>query len=142
MSGTLIQASFVYRSGTSPDLYQFTITQNAAGEIVLQDIQDPYGLIISPYTQIPQSVADDIATAILQVENIMALTSAVNGTVTFSSETEKVVTFATALASATYRVVLSPAIFATFRITSKTTAGFTIEAGASISGDVGYDVIL
>lgn len=142
MSGTLIQASFTYRSGTSPNLYQFTITQNAAGEIVIQDIQDPYGLVISPYTEIPQSVADDISTAISQVENLMALTSAVNGTVTFASETEKDVTFASALPDATYRVVLSPAIFATLRVTSKTTAGFTIEAGATISGDVGYDVIL
>jgi len=142
MSGTLIQASFVYRSGSSPNLYQFTIIQNAAGEIVFQDIQDPYGFVISPYTQVPQSVAEDISTAMSQVEDLMALTSAVNGITTFSDETEKDVTFSTALSDTTYRVYISSTVFAPFRITNKTTAGFTIEAGATISGSVGYDVIL
>jgi hypothetical protein len=142
MPGTLIQAEFTYNSGSAPNLYRFTIVSNSVGEILVRAIEDPYGAVLSPYTQIPQSVAADISAAMGQVENLLALTSAVNGTLTFAAETEKSVTFASPLADTTYRVVLSPSVFAPFRITNKTTAGFTISAGAAISGTVGYDVLV
>jgi len=138
----MVQAEFVYNSGTSPNLYTFTIIQNQAGTILVRDIQDPYGTVVSPYTQIPQTVTTDISDAMSQVEDLLALTSAVNGTLTFSSETSKSVVFATVLASANYRVQITSDVFAPFRISAKTTAGFTIQAGATISGDVGYDVLI
>lgn len=142
MAASLIQSEFVYRSGVSPDLYQFTIVSDQSGIIKVRDLQDPYGFVISPYTLIPQSVTDDISSAMGQVENLLALTSAVNGTVTFAAEDSKVITFPTPLADTTYRVHITSDVFAPFRITNKTTAGFTIEAGATISGDVGYDVLI
>jgi len=77
-----------------------------------------------------------------QVEDILSLTSAVNGNLTFSAETEKTVTFAVAFSSTNYRVQVTSDVFAPFRITSKTTLGFTIQAGATISGIVGYDVFV
>lgn len=142
MSGTRIQSEFVYNSGSAPKLYRFTIVSNSLGEILVRDIEDPYGAVLSPYTQIPKSVADDISAAMSQVENLLALTSAVNGTLTFVAESEKSVTFASPFSDTSYRVVLSPSVFAPFRITSKTTAGFTVSAGAAISGSVGYDVLV
>jgi hypothetical protein len=142
MAATLIQADFTYRSGTSPDLYTFTLMQNQAGTLLVRDIQDPYGLVVSPYTEIPQTVVADIASALTQVEDLLALTSAVNGTLTFTAETSKTVTFATALSGTTYRVHLVSDVFAPFRVISKTTTGFTIEAGATVTGTVGYDVLL
>lgn len=142
MAGTLIQSEFVYTSGTPPSLYQFTIVQNQVGALLVRDIQDPYGFVISPYTQIPQSVTDDIQTAMSQVEALLALTSAINGTLTFAAETDKSVTFTTPLPDTSYRVQITSDVFAPFRISSKTTTGFTVSAGAQISGEVGYDVLV
>jgi len=142
MAGTLVQSEFTYRSGSSPDLYQFTIVSNQVGAILVRDIQDPYGLVVSPYTQIPQQVTEDISLAMAQVEDLLALTSAVNGNLTFTSETEKTVTFVTPFASTNYRVQVTSDVFAPFRITGKTVNGFTIQAGAAITGTVGYDVLV
>lgn len=142
MAATLIQSDFTYRSGTAPNVYQFTIVSNQVGAILVRDIQDPWGLVVSPYTQIPKSVTDDIAVAMSQVEDLLALTSAVNGNLTFSSETEKSVTFVTPLSSTNYRVQVTSDVFAPFRVTNKTIAGFTIQAGAPITGVVGYDVLI
>lgn len=137
---TLAQSEFVYRSGTSPDIYTFTIVSDSQGNISVRDIQDPYGFVISPYTQIPQSVTTDIGSAMTQVETILALTSAVNGTLTFAAETEKTVTFAEAFSNTDYRVQTTSDVFAPFRITNKTVLGFTVQAGSTITGTVGYDV--
>lgn len=142
MAATLIQSDFTYRSGTASNVYQFTIVSNQVGAILVRDIQDPWGLVVSPYTQIPKSVTDDIAVAMSQVEDLLALTSAVNGNLTFSSETEKSVTFVTPLSSTNYRVQVTSDVFAPFRVTNKTLAGFTIQVGAPITGVVGYDVLI
>lgn len=142
MAGTLVQTEFVYRSGVSPNLYQFTIVSNQVGTLLVRDIQDPYGFVISPYTQIPQSVTNDISSAMVQVEALLALTSAVNGNLTFSAETSKSVVFTDPFPDTSYRVQITSNVFAPFRISSKTTTGFTVEAGAVISGVVGYDVLV
>ncbi len=140
MAASLAQSEFVYRSGTSPNIYTFTIVSDSQGTISVRDIQDPYGFVISPYTQIPQSVTTDISSAMSTVETILSLTSAVNGTLTFTAETEKTVTFAEAFGDTNYRVQVTGDIFAPFRITNKTVTGFTIQAGATVTGSVGYDV--
>jgi hypothetical protein len=142
MSGTLVQSDFTYRSGSAPALYQFTIVSNEVGSILVRDIQDPYGLVVSPYTLVPKSVTDDIATAMSQVEALLSLTSAVNGTLAFVAEAEKTVTFVSPFPNTNYRVQVTSDVFAPYRISSKTTAGFTIQAGASITGSVGYDVLV
>lgn len=143
MAATLAQSEFVYRSGSSPSIYTFTIVAEAVnGKLSVRDIQDPYGFVISPYTRVPQSVTDDICAAMASVEAILALTSAINGTLNFVEETEKSVTFATALSNTSYRVYLSGDVFVPFRITNKTVLGFTVQAGATITGTVGYDVFV
>lgn len=139
---TLAQSEFVFRSGATPNIYTFTIVSNSQGAILVRDIQDPYGFVISPYTQIPKSVTTDISTAMTQVETILALTSAVNGTLSFAAETEKSVTFAEAFSNTSYRVQVTSDVFAPFRITNKTTLGFTVQAGSTITGSVGYDVFV
>jgi len=139
---TLVQSEFVYTSGLPPSLYQFTIVSNQVGVILVRDIQDPYGFVISPYTQIPQSVTNDISAAMGQVETLLALTSAVNGTITFAADVSKAVVFVTPFPNTDYRVHVTSDVFAPFRIVNKTVAGFTISAGAAISGEVGYDVLV
>ena len=139
---TLVLSEFVFRSGTAPNYFTFSIVSDQTGILSVRDLQDRYGTIYSPQTQIPRTVTDDIGTAMAEVEGILALTSAINGTVTFTAEASRDVTFAEAVASTAYRVQLSSAVFAPFRITNKTIAGFTIQAGSTISGQVGYDVFL
>jgi hypothetical protein len=142
MSASLVQSEFIYRSGVSPSVYTFTIVSDQLGNISVRNIQDPYGFVLSPYTQIPQSVTNDISTAMGQVEDILSLTSVVNGNLAFSSETEKNVVFPQAFSTTNYRVQVTSDVFAPFRITNKTTLGFTIQAGATITGTVGYDVFV
>jgi hypothetical protein len=136
---SLAQSEFVYRSGSSPNIFTFTIV-SSAGQISVRDIEDPYGFVISPYTTIPKSVAADISAAMGTVETILSLTSSVNGNLTFAAETSKAVVFAEAFSNANYRVQVTSDIFAPFRISAKTTTGFTIQAGATVTGTVGYDV--
>ena len=139
---TLSQSEFVYQSGVNPTVYLFTIVSDQSGLMSVRDIQDPYGFVLSPYTQIPQSVTDDIQSAMSQVEAILATTSAVNGNLSFSAETSKSVTFSSSMSNTNYRVQITSDVFAPFRITNKTITGFTVQAGATITGTVGYDVFI
>jgi hypothetical protein len=141
-SANLVQGEFTYRSGNPPNIYQFTIVYDFTGQISVRQIENPYGQIVSPYTKIPKSVSDDIASAMEQVENILGLTSALNGTVTFSSDNTKSVLFSTPLANDSYRVQITSDIFAPFRVSVKSKMGFTIEAGATITGLVDFDIFL
>jgi len=142
MAASLAQSEFVYRSGVLPNIYTFTIVSNQQGNLSVRDIEDPYGFVISPYTQIPQSVTADIASAMSAVETILALTSAVNGTLVFVAATSMPVVFAAAFADTSYRVQTTSDIFAPFRITNKTVLGFTVQAGATVTANVGYDVFI
>ena len=142
MAASLVQAEFVYTSGVSTDQYMFTIGQDSSGNVSVRDIQNAYGMIVSPYSKIPASVSADIETAINAVESIMAAPSAINGTLVFAAETYKDIVFTEALSTTTYRVQLSSQIFVPLRITNKTTTGFTVQAGATVTGDVGYDVFV
>jgi len=133
---------FTYRSGSAGSYYYFTISQNQSGAISLKNIETPNGRIIDSQTGVPQSVVDDIATAIAQVENFVAQTSAVNGTLTFTAQTSRAVTFATPFVGTTYRVHVTMPDFVSWRITNKTTTGFTVEVGVTYTGSVGYDVFV
>lgn len=142
MAATLILAEFTYQSGVSPDIYYFTVVYDQFGNVSVRNIQSPYGLIIDTMTALPQSVTDDICTATAQVESLMAATSAINGTLVFTDEASKTVTFATALSSTSYRVQVTTDQFVVLRVTGKTVTGFTVEASADFTGTVGYDVFI
>ena len=142
MAVSLVQSEFTYQSGTAPTLYTFTIVSDLSGTLSVRDIQDPYGFILSPYTQIPKSVTDDIQSAMLQVEGLLSSTSAFNGSVNFVGETTKVITFPSVQPNLNYRVHLTSDIFAPFKVTNKTLTSFTIEAGAEITATVSFDVFI
>mgnify|MGYP006274686783 CR=1 FL=1 len=142
MAASLLQSEFVYRSGTGGNQYTFTIVSNSQGSIAVRDIQNPYGFIISPYTQVPQTVTDDINAAMQQVGALLATSSAANGTLVFVSESSKTFTFPTPLASSTYRVQLTTDTFVPLRIAGQTITSFTIQAAASFTGTVGFDVFI
>lgn len=135
-------SDFTYRSGVSPNYYYFTVSLDQGGGISVKNIQSPQGRILDSNTPIPQSVTDDIQSAIQQVENFVAQTSAVNGQLTFAGETSKSVTFVTPMASTSYRVVFSAQDFVPVRVTGKTIAGFTVSVGVTYTGTIGYDVFV
>jgi hypothetical protein len=142
-SASLVQGEFTYRSGSSPNMFQFTIVyEGASGQISVREIENGYGQIVSPYARIPRSVSDDISAAMLRVDNLLGLTSAINGTIVFDDDTEQSVMFSSPLANDSYRVQITSDVFAPFRISVKSRNGFTVEAGAKITGNVDFDVFI
>lgn len=131
-----------YTSGTGTSRYRFTIVVDQNGITSVRDIMTPFGLIQDSMSRLPQSVVSDITTAMSQVEDLLALTSAVNGILTFVAETEKSVTFSTPMSSTNYRVYLTPSDFIPYRVSSKLTTGFTVQLGITFTGTVGYDVFI
>ena len=142
MAGTRVLSEFTYQSGVSPNIYYFTVIVDQNDRTSICNIQSPYGLIIDSMTSVPESVIEDMQAALVQVEGLLAATSAVNGTLVYANETSKSVVFATPFTSATYRVQTTTDAFVALRITSKTVTGFTVEASAAFTGNVGYDVFI
>ena len=137
-----LSSEFVYRSGVpSTGYYYFTVTVDGTGTSV-RNLQTPTGLLTDSKTALPESVTDDIQTAIAEVEALVAASSSINGTLAFVAETSKTFVFATALGSTSYRVVFSMGDFVPVRVTNKLTTGFTIETGVTYTGDIGFDVFI
>lgn len=143
MSLVRLQTEMHYRSSsTYGEDYYFTVVQDPSGSYAVRNIRTPNGHLVDALGEIPKSVNDDITTAISELENLMAGSSAVNGTLDFEAETSKAVAFDTALETDTYRVTTSTTDFIVVRITNKTTAGFTVELGSTYTGSVGFDVFV
>ena len=74
--------------------------------------------------------------------------STTSGVLTFAAAdaSSKAVTFAASMATADYRVVLTPDDFFTARVTNKTKTGFTVEINVTLAAaqteTVGYDVFV
>jgi hypothetical protein len=142
MASVRIGSEFTYTSGTGSQQYRFTILSDQTGNISVRNVQTPFGLIMDSMTSVPASVQQDICDAIAQVEAILATTSAINGTLTFAASASESVVFATPLTSTDYRVQVTTDSFVALRVINKTLTGFTIEANATFTGTVGYDVFI
>ena len=146
-SATLTQSSWTYRVPVSGSLcglsfWEYTIIVNQNGTLGVKDIKSPMGYLCNSGVQIPSSVLSCIEESKEQVENILAVTSAVNGTLNFVAQTSQSVIFATPFVSATYRVHVSLPDFIVARIRNQTTTGFDIELNVTYTGQVGYDVFV
>ena len=142
MSGTRIGTEQTYTSGTGQTQYRYTVVADSSGVVSVRDILSPYGLLMDSMTRLPKTVVDDITGSIAQLENLLDMTSVVNGTLTFVADASKDVTFGTAMADTSYRVHLSPSGFIPVRVTNKLTTGFTVQAGVTFTGTIGYDVFV
>jgi hypothetical protein len=142
MAVSLVQSEFSYKSSSGEESYYFNVVLDSSSVVSVRNMQTPNGLIQDSYSSLPQAVLDDIQTAIGQVEDLVAQTSASNGIESFDIETSKDVTFDTAMSNTNYRVVFSTEDFILVRVISKTITGFTIETGITYTGDVGYDVFV
>ena len=140
LSAVLTERS--YQSESGGQIYYFTVALDQAGNCTVRQIRTPTGLLRDSFTGVPGPVLDDINTGKAQLEDLVAQTSAVNGILTFADEVSKSVTFVTPFASADYGVFPTLPDFLTWKITSKTTTGFTLELGSNYTGDVRFDVFV
>jgi hypothetical protein len=122
--------------------WMFTIVVNQDGTCGVQNIKSPNGSICDSMTQLPGVVLDEINAAKAEVENIVAQSSAVNGSLAFVDQTSQSVVFATPFANTNYRVYVTLEDFIDYRITNKTTTGFDIELNVTYTGTVQYDVFV
>lgn len=120
----------------------FTIVVNQDGTSGVRNVKSPNGSLCDSYTQIPGEVLDQINAAKADVENILAQSSAVNGTLSFVAQTSQSIVFATPFANDQYRVYVSLEDFIDWRITNKTTVGFDLELNVTYTGTVQYDVFV
>lgn len=144
-NSTLSQSTFTFRIPSSGTLcgfgfWEYTIVSNVDGTLGVSNIKSPKGTICGNGVQIPDSVFQCIQESKEQVENILAVTSAVNGTIPFVNQTAASVIFATPFPNPNYRVHVSLDDFISYRIRNQTTTGFDIELNVTYTGDVGYDV--
>jgi hypothetical protein len=140
LSAVLTERS--YQSETGGEIYYFTIALDQAGNCTVRQIRTPTGLLRDSFTGVPGPVLDDINTGKAQLEDLVAQTSAVNGILTFADEVSQAVVFVTPFSNDEYGVFPTLPDFLTWKITSKTTTGFTIELGSKYTGDVRYDVFV
>ena len=142
MSLTRYKTESTYISTTAlGEQYTFTVCQDLSGVVSVENIVTPTGSISDAHIKLPKEVTDDIATAMGELEDLMA-SSSVAGTLSFSEEASKEVVFETAMNAETYRVYVSLGDFVPFKITNKTVNGFTLQLGATYTGDIGYDVFV
>lgn len=142
MALTRYKTESTYISTTAlGEQYTFTVCQDLSGVVSVNNISTPTGSISDAYVALPKEVTDDIATAMGELEDLMA-SSSVSGTLVFAEEASKQVVFETAMNADTYRVYVSVGDFVPFKITDKTVTGFTLQLGATYSGSIGYDVFV
>lgn len=122
--------------------WMFTIVVNQDGTCGVRNIKSPNGGLCDSTLQVPGEVLDEINAAKADVENILAQSSAVNGTLTFTDETTQSIVFATPFANTGYRVYVTLEDFIDWRITNKTTVGFDLELNVTYTGTVQYDVFV
>lgn len=142
---TRLESCFQYMVRTTDPCsptWMFTIVVNQDGTCGVRDIKSPTGLLCDTMTQLPGEVLDEINAAKLDVENIVAQSSAVNGTLNFADQTSQSIVFATPFANTAYRVYVTFEDFIDYRITNKTTTGFDIELNVTYTGPVQYDVFV
>lgn len=123
-------------------LWCFTIVVNQDGTCGVRSIKSPNGSICDSMTQVPGVVLDEINAAKADVENILAQSSAVNGTLNFVDQTSESIVFAMPFANTQYRVYVTLEDFIDWRIVNKTTTGFDIELNVTYTGTVQYDVFV
>lgn len=142
MTLTRKEAAFTYRSESGGQEYFFTAVADEQGSYSIRNIQGPYGRIRDSVTSIPESVTEDMQTALDQVKVMIDMTTVANGILVFAGETEKTVTLGIELANTNYRVVFSPEEFHAPKVKDKTTTGFTVELNHTYTGNLGFDVLV
>lgn len=142
---TRIESAFTYRirlDDPCKPFWEFTLVVNQDGRIGVRGIKSPFGSICDSTSQIPEAVLQAITDSKEEVQDILAQTSALNGTLSFVDQTSTSIVFVVPFTNTSYRVYVSLGDFIDYRITNKTTTGFTIELNVTYTGSVQYDVFV
>lgn len=143
MALTKTLTELTYRSEAGGQIYTFVISMDQLGNVSVREILTPNGGLCSSMALLPESVLQDIETAICQLRGLLRQTSVVSGTLTFHNSTEEVVAFSSPFTSTDdYRIVFTVADFLSVRAKDKSTTGFTVDAGITYNGAIGYDVLV
>jgi len=136
------ETALTFRSGGGGVFYTFEVAQDTLSNVTVRNIVTPTGRVTDSVTGLPEEVINDIQTAIGQVEDLVAQTSAVGGQLTFTNAVTASFVFGIAFSNTNYRVHPELPEFVDWRVTNKATTGFTIELSAPITGTVGFDVFV
>jgi len=142
---TRIESAFTYKvrlDDPCRPFWQFTLVVGQDGRVGVRSIKSPLGGLCDSLTQIPESVLDEINAAKQEVENLVAQSSALNGTLNFVGVTSMSVLFAVPFVGTGYRVYVTLEDFIDYRIVDKLPTGFTIELNVTYTGPVQYDVFV
>lgn len=142
MALTRQETALTYQSGGGGVFYSFEVAQDPLGNLTVRNIITPTGRVTDSMTGLPSSVVEDIQTAMAQLEDLVAQTSALGGQLTYTDETVQSVSFGVAFSSTSYRVHVEVPDFISWKIVNKTTTGFDVELSASFTGVVGFDVFV
>lgn len=142
---TRIESAFTYKvrlDDPCRPFWQFTLVVGQDGRVGVRSIKSPLGALCDSLTQIPEAVLDEINAAKQEVEDLVAQSSALNGTLNFVAQTAQTVLFAVPFSGTNYRVYVTLGDFIDYRIVDKLTTGFTIELNVTYTGTVQYDVFV
>ena len=132
MAASRVQSVFTYRSGWGSALYYFDVIVNEQGRMSVRNIRAPTGLIQDAMTDLPQSVMDDIQSAIGLSSLILTDAAAATGTVVFQGETSKSAAVTPGILNNTnYRVAYTTSDGMLLTTEDLSTVGFTVVAPAA-----------
>lgn len=143
MSSQRIESAFKYKYITvTADTYYYVVVADTALNVSVRDIQAPNGQLIDSMTLLPAEVISDIAASILVVKDLLGLATRLTDEAAFTAETSVTVTLNEAMNGTDYSVLLDPSDFVDFRVTAKTTTGFTIESSTTYTGNVRWSLFV
>lgn len=142
MALTTLLTQQTYQSNVVGQIYTFTVGLDQGGNSEITNIRTPFGQLCNTTVGLPGAVLEDINTALSNLETLVAQTSAVNGTLTYADENSQSFSFTTPFGNDEYAVIPTLPEFLSWRVTDKTTTGFTLELSTNFTGDIRFDVFV
>lgn len=126
------QQVFTFTSTSGSETYTFDIVLDFQGGASVRNIRDPRGATLSASSNLPGAVLQDIQDAMDLSTLMVAESTVVSGTETFTGQTQRTVAVAPGLLNNTsYRVHLTPPDSALLRVENRTTTSFDIVASST-----------
>ena len=126
------QQVFTYTSSSGGETYTFDIVLDSNGNASVRNIRDPRGITLDAQANLPESVLQDIQSAMDLATMSVAESSVVSGVETFTGQTSRTVAIAGGVLNNTnYRVVLTPPDGILLKVENKTITSFDIVASTT-----------
>lgn len=135
----LQETTLSYSYPSTQGLFKFSISANKYGSISVSSVTKDNISFLGSY---PVEVQKGINAAISTLEVIMSSISTLNGSISFTGQSEASVFFDSPMPNTGYRVLFFVDDFVFARVKSKSTTGFVVELSTAFSGEVKYDIIV